>query len=92
MDEQIFKQRTKKLALRIIELVEALPKSRTAEGLEDSCSALRHRLGPIIERRVEGNPEPTFYPSSPSLRKKGTNRLTGWNYSLKPRSLLREKL
>ncbi|MGH7852020.1 MAG: four helix bundle protein [Candidatus Binatia bacterium] len=31
MDEQAFKQRTKKLALRVIELVEALPKSRTAD-------------------------------------------------------------
>ena len=31
MDEQVFKQRTKKLALRIIELVEALPQSRTAD-------------------------------------------------------------
>ena len=31
MDEQAFKQRTKRLALRVIELVEALPKSRTAD-------------------------------------------------------------
>lgn len=31
MDEQAFKQRTKKLALRVIELVEALPKSRTGD-------------------------------------------------------------
>ena len=31
MDEQAFKQRTKKLALRVIELVEALPESRTAD-------------------------------------------------------------
>jgi four helix bundle protein len=31
MDEQAFKQRTKKLALRVIELVEALPKSRSAD-------------------------------------------------------------
>jgi len=31
MDEQVFKQRTKKLALSVIELVEALPNSRTAD-------------------------------------------------------------
>jgi four helix bundle protein len=31
MDEQAFKQRTKKLALRVIELVEALPNRRTAD-------------------------------------------------------------
>jgi four helix bundle protein len=31
MDEQVFKQRTKKLALRVIELVEALPQGRTAD-------------------------------------------------------------
>jgi four helix bundle protein len=31
MDEQIFKQRTKRLGLNVIELVEALPASRTAE-------------------------------------------------------------
>jgi len=31
MDEQAFKQRTHKLALKIIELVEALPKSRSAD-------------------------------------------------------------
>jgi len=31
MDEQAFKQRTNKLALRVIELVEALPKSRSAD-------------------------------------------------------------
>jgi four helix bundle protein len=31
MDEQAFKQRTQKLALQIMELVEALPKSRSAD-------------------------------------------------------------
>jgi|SRR5262249_18966095 four helix bundle protein len=31
MDEQLFKERTKKLALRVIELVEALPQGRTAD-------------------------------------------------------------
>ena len=31
MDEQAFKQRTKELALRIIKLVESLPKTKTAE-------------------------------------------------------------
>jgi four helix bundle protein len=31
MDEQAFKQRTKKLALRVIESVEALPKSKTCD-------------------------------------------------------------
>ena len=33
MDENLFKQRTKQLALRIIKIVEALPKNRTAEVL-----------------------------------------------------------
>ncbi len=31
MDEQAFKQRTQRLALQVIELVEALPKNRTAD-------------------------------------------------------------
>ena|SRR5688572_8235673 len=31
MDEEAFKQRTQRVALRVIELVEALPRSRTAE-------------------------------------------------------------
>ena len=31
MDEQLFKQRTKKLALRVIDLIEDLPKTRTAD-------------------------------------------------------------
>jgi len=31
MDEQVFKTRTKKLALRAIELVETLPKGKTAD-------------------------------------------------------------
>ena len=31
MDEQVFKQRTKRLALRAIELVETLPKGRSAD-------------------------------------------------------------
>ena len=31
MDEQAFKQRTKQLALRVIELTEMLPRSRTSE-------------------------------------------------------------
>lgn len=31
MDEQAFKERTKKLALRVIELTEALPRSRASE-------------------------------------------------------------
>src|SRR5215218_7830196 len=31
MDEKTFKERTKRFALRVIRLVEALPKSRTAE-------------------------------------------------------------
>ena len=33
MDEQAFKQRTKDLALGVIELVESLPKTKTAEVL-----------------------------------------------------------
>ena len=33
MDENLFKQRTKRLALRIIEIVESLPKNRTANVL-----------------------------------------------------------
>ena len=33
MDENLFKQRTKRLALRIIEIVESLPKNRTADVL-----------------------------------------------------------
>jgi four helix bundle protein len=31
MDEQAFKQRTQRLALKVIELVEVLPRSRTAD-------------------------------------------------------------
>jgi len=31
MDENLFKQRTKQLALRFIEMVDALPKNRTAD-------------------------------------------------------------
>src|SRR6266404_9046427 len=31
MDENLFKQRTKQLALRFIEIVDALPKNRTAD-------------------------------------------------------------
>src|SRR5438552_10561279 len=31
MDEQLFKQRTKKLALRVIDLIEDLPKTKTAD-------------------------------------------------------------
>ena len=31
MDEEAFKQRTQRLSLRVIELVEALPRSRTAD-------------------------------------------------------------
>ena len=31
MDEQLFKRRTKKFALRVIELTESLPKTRTAD-------------------------------------------------------------
>ena len=33
MDENLFKQRTKQLALRVIKAVEALPKNRTADVL-----------------------------------------------------------
>jgi four helix bundle protein len=33
VDENLFKQRTKRLALRIIEIVESLPKNRTAAVL-----------------------------------------------------------
>jgi four helix bundle protein len=33
VDENLFKQRTKRLALRIIEIVESLPKNRTADVL-----------------------------------------------------------
>jgi len=31
MDEQVFKERTKKLALRVIQLVDGLPKDRAAD-------------------------------------------------------------
>jgi four helix bundle protein len=33
MDENLFKQRTKQLALRVIKAVEVLPKNRTADVL-----------------------------------------------------------
>ena len=33
MDENVFKKRTKQLALRIIKVVDTLPKNRTADGI-----------------------------------------------------------
>ena len=40
MDENVFKQRTKQLALRVIKAVEVLPKNRTADVL--SRQLIRH--------------------------------------------------
>src|ERR671932_762873 len=37
MDEQEFKKRTKQMALRVIRLVEALPKSQTADVIAKLC-------------------------------------------------------
>ncbi|MGH7601808.1 MAG: hypothetical protein ACREOI_36055, partial [bacterium] len=37
MDENLFKKRTKQLALRVIKVVDALPRNRTADVLGSFC-------------------------------------------------------
>jgi hypothetical protein len=56
VDENLFKQRTKRLALRIIEIVESLPKNRTADVLGRQLLDLALRWVLTIEQRVVGRP------------------------------------
>jgi four helix bundle protein len=58
MDENLFKQRTKQLALRIIKLVEALPKNRTADVLGRQLIRSGTSIGANIEQRVAASPPP----------------------------------
>jgi len=48
MNEEIFKARTKQLALKIIELVESLPRNRTADVIVGSCFVRARLLVQII--------------------------------------------
>jgi len=52
MDENLFKKRTKQLALRV-KVVDALPKDRTADVIGRQLIRLALRLALTIEQRVE---------------------------------------
>ena len=58
MNESLFKQRTKQLALRLIEIVESLPKNRTADVLGRQLIRSGTSIGVIIEQRVAASLPP----------------------------------
>ena len=42
MNEEIFKARTKQLALKIIELIESLPRNRAADVIGSAVASIGH--------------------------------------------------
>ena len=56
MDENVFKKRTKQLALRIIKVVDALPKNRTADVI--GRQLIRSGTSLTIEQRAAASPPP----------------------------------
>ena len=58
MDENLFKQRTKQLALRVLKTVESLPKNRTADVLGRQFIRSGTSTALTIEQRVAASPPP----------------------------------
>jgi four helix bundle protein len=58
MDENLFKKRTKQLALRVIKVVDALPRNRSADVLGRQLIRSGTSIGATIEQRVAANPQP----------------------------------
>jgi hypothetical protein len=83
MDEQLFKDRTKRLGLEFISLVEELPKTRTADiiGRQLIRSALRSVLtiAPLAAEDLQRTLSPNFGLS----KKKPTNPSIGRNFSFR---------
>jgi hypothetical protein len=58
VDENLFKKRTKQLALRFRQIVDVLPKNRTADVIGRQLTRSGTSIGLTIEQRVAGSPPP----------------------------------
>jgi four helix bundle protein len=80
MDENELKQRTKQFALRVIKLVNALPKSPAGYAIGRQLIRSGTSMGANYRAACRGKREPTLSQSSPSSKKKRLNQVSGWNW------------
>ena len=78
VNKEQMKDRTKQFALRVIRLVESLPKGRTADVLGRQLLRSAPRLGQTIVQHAELGLLPILSPKWELLKKKPMNLCTGW--------------
>ena len=83
MNKEEMKQRTKRFALNIIQLVGALPKDKLLMYSGDNCYGQAPRLDLITELPVEPNRLQILLPRWVWLKKKLMRQYIGWNFLLK---------
>ncbi len=79
MNKDDMKHRTRQFAIRIIRLVESLPKGRTENVFCKQLLRSGTLVGQIIGLHVERNLPLILFTRWELLRKKRTNPFTGWN-------------
>ena len=79
MNEQEFKDRTKKFALRVIKLVEALPRKQTAQVIGKQLLRAGTSVGANYRAACRAKSTLESSTSSALSRRRRTNRYSGWN-------------
>lgn len=74
-------ERTKRFALKIIELIESLPKKRTADFIGKQLLEAGTSVGANYRLLVERGHVPILFLKWVLLKKKLMRRSIGWNYS-----------
>lgn len=80
MTKSVLLNRTKQLSLRVIKLIESLPKNKISDTLGNNCLGVQRLSEQIIERLVVQNPPLILSISWQSWRRKQTSQCIGWNY------------
>jgi len=92
MDEKAFKDRTKKLALKIIELVEELPNRKAADVIGRQLLRSATSVGANYRSACRGRSTADVLSKLAIVEEKPTNRFIEWNFSSKPTLFLKVAL
>jgi four helix bundle protein len=84
MDENLFKKRTKQLALRVINVVGVLPRNRAADVLGRQLIRSGTSIGANYRAACRGKSTADVIAKLRMSKKRQTNQRTGWNYLLNP--------
>jgi four helix bundle protein len=79
MNEKIFKDRTKQLAIEILRLVEKMPRSISADVLARQIVRSGTSIGANYRATCRAKATADLPTSSRSSKKKAMKLLTGWN-------------